>query len=104
MAKIEINHDPGLTKEKLLEIFQKQFEGKYEVFPTKSMINRDFIVKKSGRSGVFVKLKQESNKTVVVFNKDCPSLFWRAIPILRIMGGKDVKADVESFLQSMAKS
>jgi hypothetical protein len=104
MAKIEIHHDPGLTKDKLLKIFQKHFEGKYEVSPTKSMINRDFVVIKTGRSGVFVKLKQESDKTVVVFNKDSPSLFWRAFPIFRGTGGKDVEADVESFLQSMVKS
>ncbi|MCX6560664.1 MAG: hypothetical protein NTZ26_09115 [Candidatus Aminicenantes bacterium] len=104
MAKIEIRHDPGLTKDKLLDLFQKKFQGKYEIYPTKSMINRDFVVKKSARSGIFVKLDQKSDKTVVVFNKDCPSVFWRSFPILRMMGGKDVKADVEAFLQTMAES
>lgn len=104
MPKIEIHHDPSLTKDQLLDLFQKQFADKYEVYPTKSMINRDFVVKKTGRSGIFVKLHQKDDKTVVVYNKDCPSVFWRSFPILRMMGGKDVKADVESFLHTLAKS
>ena len=103
MAKIEIKHNPGLTKEKLLEIFQKHFQGKYEVLSAKSMINRDFVVKKTGMSGVFVKLKQTDKATEIVYNKDCPSVLWRAIPIMRMVGKKDVMADVTSLLNTLPK-
>ncbi len=101
MAKIEIRHNPQLTKEYLMEVFRLHFTGKYEVYMTK-VVDRDFVVKKSGMSGVFLKLKNKDEKTQVVFNRNAPSAIFRGlfgfIPLL--FSGHDVMKDVRTFLET----
>jgi hypothetical protein len=101
MASEMIKLNPGLTKEKLQEIFSKQFAGKYEVYSTK-WPNFDFVVKKSAFAGVFVKLKQKKDKTEVVYFQDAPNALVRASVgvLIKILAGKDVFKDVTNLLKT----
>lgn len=101
MAKLEIKHNPELTKEKLIELFCQHFNGKYEVYPTK-VIDRDFVVMKSAISGVFVKLKQKNGRTEIVFNSDAPSALLRMFTgiLIRFFADQAVMQDVRTFLES----
>ena len=56
-----------------MEVFSSHFAGEYEVYKTKLMM-RDFVVKKSGWTGVGVKLQQEANATTFVFTPLTPSV------------------------------
>jgi len=82
-------------------MFQKQFAGKYEVYSTK-WPNFDFVVKKSAFAGVFVNLKQSKDKTEVVYIQEAPGALVRASVgvLVKLFWGKDVFADVESFLKN----
>lgn len=101
MPKVQVRHNPALTKEGLKDIFEKQFQGKYEVYMTK-VIDRDFVVKKSGMAGVFLKLKQKDDGTVIVYNRNAPSAIWRGLlgiyPYL--FAGRDVERDVKAFIET----
>ena len=101
MAKQEIKPNPELSKDKLQELFQKQFSGKYEVYATK-WPNFDFVVKKSAFAGVFLKLKQSNGKTEVVYVQEAPAAMVRAScgVLANLFFGKDVFADVTNFIKS----
>jgi hypothetical protein len=105
MATISIGYQPELTKERAREIFAVQFAGACTVYST-SVLNRDFIVKKSDWTGVGVRLKQEKDATTFVFTPMIPN------PILQgLFGGllsalflrkswKALEADVTEFIQT----
>ena len=78
MATITIGYKPELTPDSVRETFAEHFAGKYEVYPTK-VRSRDFIVKKSGWSGVGVRVKQEKEQTTFVFTAMMPNLFLQAL-------------------------
>ncbi len=73
MAVVHVKQQPELTAEKAMAIFQKGFEGKYQVYAAKSGL-RDFTIKKSSLIGVAVKLKQEKDKSTFVYVDTIPSL------------------------------
>ena len=98
MAKLEIRHNPQLTKERLVELFQQHFKGKYEVYLSKTP-GCDFIVKKSGLSGVFVKLIQKQGKTQVTLYRYAPSVILRG-PITMLFAGYDVMREVKAFMET----
>ena len=102
IAKIDIKHVPQVTKDSLMESFHEHFKGKYEVYMTK-VIDRDFVVKKSGMSGVFLKLKQKDGKTQVVYNRNAPSALFRGLLgiIMLLFVGRDVMQDVKTYLETM---
>ena len=72
MAKVTVAHKPELTVESAMEVFRSHFGGSYDVYKT-AYLNRDFVVKKSGWTGVGVKLQQEENATTFVFTPLMPS-------------------------------
>lgn len=84
MAKITIGHHPELTPQGLISIFEKHFAGKYEIIPTPRQPTTDLIVKRSAWTGVAVHLKQQRNKTKVVFYGIAPSLWARVTGFLLI--------------------
>ncbi len=101
MTKIEIKYNPKLTKEKLMDIFSKYFNDKYEIYPTK-LLGVDFFVKKSAVSGVVVGLKQKQGKTLIKLQRLSPSLLVRFIGWLptMIFAGRGVMNDVKEFLNT----
>ena len=78
MATINIGHNPALTPERAMAIFQRRFAGTYQVYETKRRL-RDFIVKKSDWAGVGVKVKQDPNKTTLVFTGMMPNPIFQAL-------------------------
>ena len=109
MTTIKIKHDPELSKESLMELFSGYFQEKYDVYPT-LIIGADFIVKKSAKSGVFVKLKQKEGETKVIYGSIAPSVAVRVlyskIPLVGGMlmahfAGSDVMQDVKNYLETM---
>lgn len=73
MAIVSIGSKPDLTKDEAREIFARHFEGRYEIVRSNAM-KRDFIVKKSGWTGVGVRLKQEKTGTSFVFTGLMPNV------------------------------
>jgi hypothetical protein len=77
MAVVTITHKPELTSQEAMNIFQKGFSGKYEVYKwNRAGGARDFVVKKSNLVGVAVKLKQEKDKTSFTFVDIIPSMLF----------------------------
>jgi len=105
MAKIVIRHNPSLTKDKLLELFQKRFGGNYKVYETK-LLGADLIVKKSATTGVSVKLVQKSDSTLIRFGAFAPSaavriLLYGLIMYLFVMKSwKKLTAEVKEYIET----
>jgi len=72
LAVLVVGHHPELTVKKAFKIFQRHF-NKYEVYKT-AILNRHFVVAKSGWVGVGVGLKQEEGKTSFIFTYMIPSV------------------------------
>ncbi|MDQ7778927.1 MAG: hypothetical protein RDV41_04375 [Planctomycetota bacterium] len=109
MPKLSIGNKPDMTADKLLEIFKKQFGGKYEVYKTK-LIGADIIVKKSGWTGVAIKILQSSGQTILRFNAMSPSALVRVlqlglIPLLFLYFGPwgRIVAEVEAFIKGSSE-
>ena len=80
MPKLQVKFNPALTAENLMAIFQKQFQGKYEITKNAMLFGVDFAVKKSGWTGIAVKLIQKKDSTFIRFNPFMPS------PLARLLG------------------
>ena len=79
MASITIAHRPELAVEDVIAIFEEHFGDKYEIMPTPRQSLMDFIVKRSAWTGIAVRLKQQRNKTKLVFYGNAPSLWARLV-------------------------
>lgn len=92
-GKIILPPTPDLTVDSLFEELIKDFSPKsYQVYKT-SLIGSDIVIKKSGWTGVFIKLKQKADSTTILFNIYAPSamvrvLFMGVIPVLILHNGK----------------
>lgn len=107
MATVTVAHHPELTVEGAMEVFRSHFAGRYDVYKT-AFLKRDFVVKKSGWTGVGVKLQQEANATTFVFTPLMPSM------ILQLLAGglisylflrpswKALEDEVRSFIENAA--
>lgn len=105
MPKLQIRHDPEMTPEQVMQAFQDQFQGKYEIYPTK-LIGTDFVVKKSSWTGVAVRLLQKGDRTLLRFNAFAPSTLHRAffaglIPylVLHLTSWKGITSEVKAFIE-----
>lgn len=116
MAKVTVAHKPELTAEGAMEVFRSHFAGKYDVYKMSGLgrlgqgltRTRDFVVKKSGWTGVGVGLEQEPNATTFVFTPFMPS------PIFTVLLGglisylflrpswKALEEEVGSFIENAA--
>jgi hypothetical protein len=70
MSRVVVRHNPNLTVEQALEVFQKGFEGKYRVYRTPRLVVGDFIVHKNPVAAIFVTLQRKPHETAfkLVFN------------------------------------
>jgi hypothetical protein len=104
MATISIGQQPDLTKERAREIFTERFAS-YEIVRSNA-INRDFIVKKNGWTGVGVRLKEEKNgDCTFVFSGMMPNVLLQtlfgglfAFFLLR-KGWKDMELEIAGFIR-----
>ena len=113
MATVTVNHNPDLTADQAMELFRSHFAGRYEVSKT-NLLARDFIVKKSGWTGVGVRLRQDSNTTSFVFTAMSPGTMARVLPVLFIGIGalmllliirpawKAMEEEIRAFIESSA--
>jgi len=106
MAKIMLQHDPSLDKERLREVLAHQFIAKgYEV-GLSSLIGADIYIKKSNWIGVAIKLKQKPDSTFLRINGYVPSTVLRVlvnglIPLLFLWPKwKRLIAEVQSFFDN----
>ncbi len=77
MATITIGHRPDLTNEQVQQIFAQRFAD-CEIIRSNA-VNRDFIIKKNGWTGVGVRLKQEKNATTLVFTALMPNVLLQTL-------------------------
>jgi hypothetical protein len=103
MAYINIKNDPSITKERVLELFQKHFGEKYQVYPAK-VIGFDFWIKKSGACGVGVQLTTKAGAPALKYFGQYPSVWVRLlqlgiIPYLFLRPGlKRLENEVRDFV------
>ncbi len=105
MATISIGQQPDLTKERVREVFAERFAGQYEIVRANAL-NRDFIVKKNGWSGVGVRFKQEKDGACTfVFSGMMPNLLLQTLFgglfsfLLLRRGWKDMELEVAGFIR-----
>ncbi|MBN2532421.1 MAG: hypothetical protein JXB88_05990 [Spirochaetales bacterium] len=106
MPKEIISHKPELSKERLFEIFQNHFSGKYEVYESR-LLGTDFVVKKSAWTGVSVRLIQKKDKTMIYYSAFAPSaavriFFMGLIPMLICYATvwKEIQNEIKEFIES----
>jgi hypothetical protein len=106
MPKVIIPHKPELSKPKVFEIFKNHYAGKYEVYET-ALLGADFVVRKSGWTGVSVRLIQKKDKTKIIYAAFAPSLavrllFMGIIPMLICYATvwKDIQKEIGEFIES----
>lgn len=106
MAKAILAHNPSLTKESLNEVLSAHFTPLgYEVGDS-ALIGADLYIKKSGWTGVSVKLKQKSDSTLIRINGYAPSmavrlLLYGLITILILLPKwRKLEKEVKDFLES----
>jgi hypothetical protein len=108
MGSIDMDHRPGLTRDELMKICAKRFEGKYEVYPCRWLwrtIKDAFIVKKSFFSAVVVTVIHTGEKTRIGFGKHWPSVWsYLLFGFLIFFTGRDVVRDVKGFLETSLKA
>ena len=108
MATVTIAHHPELTAESAEEAFKSHFAGKYEVYKPWMIIGADFVVKKSGWTGVAVKLRHGRENTSFRFGGTVPSmtsrmLFGGLIAILFLRPSwKAMEEEVRVFIENAA--
>jgi len=110
MAQITIGHHPELSGKDVVSIFEKHFADKYEIIPTPRQPTTDLIVKRSAWTGVAVHLKQEPNKTKLIFYGCAPSPWARGLMLLGffMIGGliwylfvwKGITDEVRAFIET----
>ena len=105
MATVTISQRPGLNAEAAMKAFSGHFAGKYQVYKT-GFLGRDFVVKKSGWTGVGVKLKQKNEGTEFVFTAMMPNvilnlLFGSIVAMLILRPSwKALEAEVRGFIEN----
>jgi hypothetical protein len=107
-SKRQLPKRPELTPEAALKAIEQGYAaGKYTVYPTK-LLGADLIIKKSGWTGIAVKIKQADDKTTVMYNPMSPSAGVRMlgmglIPLL-IVYHKSWKHMVKEFQEFLDRT
>jgi hypothetical protein len=105
MTKAVIRQNPSLTKDKVLELFQGNFKDRYEVHATK-LLGMDLVVKKSGSTGISLKLVQKKDETFFRFGAFAPSpafrfLLYGVIPYLILRRSwRAMEAEIKAYIES----
>ena len=78
MPTVTVAHHPELTGQGAMEVFQRHLGGKYKIYES-YVPTRDFVVKRSGWTGVWVKLVQEEDSSSFLFAPYMPSIRLRFV-------------------------
>ena len=106
-GKILMSPSPHVTPDTLLQEMQQYWAQQgCEVYKT-ALIGADLILKRSGWTGVAIKIKQGATQTEIIFNAFSPSVLVRLfamglLPILILQGGawKRMIADFKTYAQA----
>jgi len=106
MGTVEIAHHSEMTPEGTMQVFRSHFGSKYDVYMTR-LPGWDFVVKKSGWTGVAVKLKQENAGTSFVLWRCTPGVLQKFLggPLLTLILWRRLKAleeEVRVFITNAA--
>ncbi|NUP08754.1 MAG: hypothetical protein HOW73_22120 [Polyangiaceae bacterium] len=91
-GSIQLPPSPHVTPDSLLQELQQAFSGKgYEVYKT-ALIGADLVLKRSGWTGLALKIKHGPHGTEILFNAFAPSVLVRLlamglIPIIILYTG-----------------
>jgi hypothetical protein len=106
-GKILMSPSPHVTPDTMLQEMQQYWAQQgCQVYKT-ALIGADLILKRSGWTGVAIKIKQGPTQTEIIFNAFSPSVLVRLfamglIPILILQGGawKRMIADFKTYAQA----
>jgi hypothetical protein len=105
MVKVIIRHNPSLAKDMVLDLMQRHFKDRYEVKSTK-LLGMDLVVKKSGSTGISLKLVQKTGETFFRFGAFAPSpafriLLYGVIPfIFSRRRWREMEAEIKLYIES----
>jgi hypothetical protein len=106
MAQVILKHNPTLTKENLLALLSSHFVQKGYKVEFTSLIGADIVIKKSGWTGVSIKLKQKSDSTFLRIGGYAPSmavrllLYGLILYIILLPKWKALEKEVVDFISS----
>ena len=106
-GKIILPPSPHITPDSLLQELQQQWGPRgYEVYKT-ALIGADLVLKKSGWTGIAMKINQGPAQTEIIYNAFSPSVFVRLlamglIPLLIVYSNswKPLLQDFRMYVQS----
>ena len=106
MGTVEIAHHSEMTPEGTMQVFRSHLGSKYDVYMTR-LPGWDFVVKKSGWTGVPVKLKQKNAGTSFVLGRCTPGVLHQFLggPLLTLILWRRLKAleeEVRVFITNAA--
>ena len=106
MPTATLPHKPDLTVDQMLSALQTKFGEKYEVYKT-ALAGADVVIKKSGSTGVSLRLLQKKDKTLIRYGGMAPSFFVRLLAmgilpmiILAMTTWKPITKEVGEFIES----
>ena len=110
MPTVTVAHQPELTGQSAMEVFQRHLGGKYEIYES-FLPTRNFVVQRSGWTGVWVRVVQEEDSTYFDFAPFMPSIKLR---VLFAIGGliawqflrgswSEIEEDVRSLMENASE-
>lgn len=106
MPTATLPHKPDLTVDQMFAALQTKFGEKYEVYKT-ALAGADVIIKKSGSTGVSIRLLQKKDKTLIRYGGMSPSAFVRMLAmgiipwvILAMTAWKPITKEVGEFIEN----
>jgi hypothetical protein len=75
-GKVILPPSPDLTVDAVQAEMTRFGQGKYEVYKT-ALIGADLVIKRSGWTGLALKIKHSSNETAILYNPLAPSALVR---------------------------
>jgi hypothetical protein len=106
VPSVTLPHKPELNADRMFDAFHAKFGETYEVYKT-ALMGADLVVKKSGSTGVSVKLVQKTDKTIIRYGGMAPSAMVRIllagiIPylILAATKWKALQREVGEFIEN----
>jgi hypothetical protein len=101
MAVAKVAHHPEMTWEQVMELFKREFGGRYKVYSLKRTPMRDFVVQKNGFVGVSMRLEQTKNETKLIYSGFSPSLLARLVvgPLIAIFFWNALTNEIKAFIE-----
>ena len=84
-----------------MEVFNKEFGGRYKVYSLKRTPRRDFVVQRNGFVGVSMRLEQTKDETKLVYSGFSPSVMARMVvgPLIAIFFWNALTNEIKAFIE-----